>query len=339
MLLSIVIPSFKRHTELHRLLYTIYYAGLEKDQYEVIISDDSPLEERNKDLADYFSDWMNIKYTVNTNSLHAPGSNRQNGLNQAEGKWVTFIDDDDSVRENSLKSLVDIMDSDEKYSIIKTHHLTEEIDGTIHFEEPGFLFKTLTHGKIYCREFLEKYNIHYNVDSMAHEDVFFNYSVESATMYDKEYNAVVCTDEQYRFYQFRRTPNSLSRTPGFYNKYIVEDAEHFLGKFSNPFFFCKIAIEENRPEVVRDIFEFIYNELCYAVIIYILSKNDWDCLTEENNNYYFRFFNSWKYCFAGRIDINMMYRQAITTLYENGHINNPANVREYFSIIDRCCIK
>ena len=40
-LLSFIIPCYNKKPELQGLLYSIYYSGLDREDYEVIVSDDS----------------------------------------------------------------------------------------------------------------------------------------------------------------------------------------------------------------------------------------------------------------------------------------------------------
>jgi GT2 family glycosyltransferase len=90
--ITIIIPTYKRNDLLKICLDSLSpeHNSLETNLYEVLVTDDGPLEENAKDLVDQHYKWAKW--------IKGPGkglsANRNNGVTVAKGKWVIFIDDD-----------------------------------------------------------------------------------------------------------------------------------------------------------------------------------------------------------------------------------------------------
>ena len=90
-LISICIPAYKRTNYLKRLLDSIAMQSF--DNYEVIITDDSPGDV----VSDFVSKYKGIeklKYHKNNVALDTP-ENWNEAIRKAEGKWIKIMHDDD----------------------------------------------------------------------------------------------------------------------------------------------------------------------------------------------------------------------------------------------------
>jgi len=90
-MISIVIPTYNRPELLAKCLDCLAYdiQGLNKMDYEVIISDDSPNEQTKNLVQDKYS-----LFKFNTGPRRGPAANRNSGAAKAKGEWIMFIDDD-----------------------------------------------------------------------------------------------------------------------------------------------------------------------------------------------------------------------------------------------------
>lgn len=104
-LFSIIIPTYKGSDSL-----PIALACLEKQtfkDFEVIVSDDNGKDSdeqiKTQKVIDTFKDKLNIKYLINK---HVNGSYARNqGLQNAEGKYICFLDDDDFYLDSCLEEM------------------------------------------------------------------------------------------------------------------------------------------------------------------------------------------------------------------------------------------
>lgn len=104
-LFSIIIPTFKGFDSLPIALSCLVNQTF-KD-FEVIVSDDNGKDSddqlKTQEVIDHFKDELTIKYLINK---HVNGSYARNqGLKNAEGKYICFLDDDDFYLENYLEEI------------------------------------------------------------------------------------------------------------------------------------------------------------------------------------------------------------------------------------------
>ena len=91
MLLSVIIPTFKRHETLGDCLKHLAseIQNISPDLFEVIVTDDAPGDE----LRDFLS--RNYPWTLhNRGPQKGPAANRNSGAKLARGEWLIFLDDD-----------------------------------------------------------------------------------------------------------------------------------------------------------------------------------------------------------------------------------------------------
>src|SRR5476651_360766 len=91
MLLSVIIPTFKRRETLSICLKHLApeIQNLSPDLFEVIVTDDAPPT----DPRDSFSqDYPWVRH--NRGPQKGPAANRNSGAKSARGEWLIFLDDD-----------------------------------------------------------------------------------------------------------------------------------------------------------------------------------------------------------------------------------------------------
>lgn len=106
MILSICITSYKRVNELKRCLLSI--STIYSDDVEIIISEDcSPLKYEIKKMVDSLRDRISFKLTFNSNEDNIGyDRNLKKLIDLANGKYILFLSDDDSIYPGALDRLI-----------------------------------------------------------------------------------------------------------------------------------------------------------------------------------------------------------------------------------------
>ena len=103
-LISICIPAYKRVDFLQRLLQSIAIQSFR--DFEVVVTDDSP-DNSVSALCDQYKGHFLLRYFRNNPVLGTP-ENWNEGIRQAQGKWIKLIHDDDWLAtEHSLQQFAD----------------------------------------------------------------------------------------------------------------------------------------------------------------------------------------------------------------------------------------
>ena len=170
--LSVIIPCCNSRNTIERLLDSIIRQSF--SDMEVIIQDDFSVDNF-MELVEPYKDKLNIKYFKNkSREVHCPGNTRIDGLNNATGEWVTFIDHDDLFEDNvfiEFKKCIEF--NNEKYLVVSD--FSEYNPETNTYRDFNYeLGSFWLHGKFYNRAFLKKYNIQFKEDLVTHEDHYFN---------------------------------------------------------------------------------------------------------------------------------------------------------------------
>ena len=172
---SVVIPIYNAGKYINNCLMSLVNQHLSKDIMEVIICDDCSPEPCWEQI-EAFKDRLNIK-TTQTSYNFAPGNTREKAMELVTGEWVTFLDQDDAMIENSLGPTRDkIIQSKEKYYVIGNFVEVDQKTGTVirNYER----ITGWNHGKFYNMDNLWKpFNIHFKKDMFSHEDVFITSNV------------------------------------------------------------------------------------------------------------------------------------------------------------------
>ena len=102
--LSIIVPTFKRPVLLKKAIKSIQEQDF-KD-LEIIISDDNSNDETAQIALRLQEKDHRIRYVVNTSYKQGPNGNKNNGLDYANGEFISFLDDDDVLLPKALSTLL-----------------------------------------------------------------------------------------------------------------------------------------------------------------------------------------------------------------------------------------
>lgn len=101
-LISIVIPIFNRENTLRYCVESVIEQ--EYKRWELILVDDGSVDGTSDICREYVARDNRIKYVYQSNKGAGPA--RNNGIELANGEWITFLDSDDAIMPNHLMQLV-----------------------------------------------------------------------------------------------------------------------------------------------------------------------------------------------------------------------------------------
>ena len=194
--ISVIIPAFNCHNTLPQALASIMMQENIHEIETIIVDDCSsyPYDE----IAALFSRFMKIK-VVKMLKNGGPGTARQVGFDHSVGKYVMYMDADDSfISCDSVNILKKVLIEGE-YDCVYGQFLEQSEDGALLVHEIHMVWMF---GKLYRRSFLEHYNIRMNM-SHSNEDTGFNCVVKG------------CSSKIWYIpkpvYTWRFKPNSITR--------------------------------------------------------------------------------------------------------------------------------
>ena len=162
--LDIIIPCYNAKDTLFYTLSSISIQEGVEDFKVYLINDKSDYDYHEE--VDYFSKFFSIK-EIKLNKNLGPGGARREGIKKSNSKYIMFIDSDDILF--NAYSIKDLYYSCLGYDLCISNFIYER-DNVKVVKRSNAIW---LHGKMYSREFLEKYNISFN-DSRANEDNGFN---------------------------------------------------------------------------------------------------------------------------------------------------------------------
>ena len=330
-LLSIIIPAYNRPANLDTLLNSI--AEAEKDfvkKIEVIVSDDSPQPSPLPVIIAKYTDILDINYVINHSEIHAPGVNRKNGLNNATGQWVMFIDDDDALftyNFNYVRNYLENAADDE--IMLRSQWFEWEEDDTLWVDNHcSITLNMITHGKIYRKSFIDKHNITYSDTYRYNEDAYFNYQFYPYLYGNKKYKEIII---DFCFYKFLNNRSSISRR-------IDEEGDAFDKAVRNntkawidSYFFNTIPVLNTFTEDERQ----EYYHFILPVFVYIVRGLNWiednDGFNEEQLEVCNQFFNEWRRLFKDDLILENHYCVEEFYLERRLYLTD----KDFFNVLDR----
>ena len=218
MLFSVIIPTYNPKKYISTMLNSIINNECIND-IEIIISDDcsdEPFDEVLENYKDY-----NIRVIKNDMRMGFPRLGRQNGLNAANGTWVTFADQDDYYIEGSFDKVKAFIEEKDAHNYIISDFISYDLlSGSQKLVDGN---KAWTHGKFYEKQFLTNNEIFYD-DVQYNEDVNFSSKV-ACVLIDK---GIVEQKIDDVLYVWCRTGESLC-TVDYFRRSIGDHAKATLG--------------------------------------------------------------------------------------------------------------
>lgn len=217
-MIDIIIPAFNAHKTLDRCIGSIL-SQVEPDLKITIVNDGGNGYDEVINRYKSVIDIQEIGYETNG----GPGVARQYGYDHTNGDLVTFIDADDTFYSPfALKSLHIGIDMDGGY-VACIGQFTEENHGQFlpHIQDMVWMF-----GKLYRRDFLDRYKIRFCPGSRWNEDNGFNTCMRLCTNEREKINFIPDT-----VYCWHEQPNSITRAENCrysFDKSFVGFAENMI---------------------------------------------------------------------------------------------------------------
>ncbi|MFI1743929.1 glycosyltransferase [Thalassobellus sediminis] len=185
MLLSIIVPVYNVEMHLVSCIESIYVQDLENKKYEVICVNDGSTDNSLKTLQILNKKHKNIKIISQKNQ--GLSGARNTGLNSARGKYILFVDSDDTIKPNILKEIteictnnnLDILEfgaagiSENNKIIYKNQNSSNQkvLNGASYLQQIPYMSSACN--KVYLLNFLNKNNLRF-MEGVFIEDIEFN---------------------------------------------------------------------------------------------------------------------------------------------------------------------
>lgn len=108
--LSIIVPVYNVSKYLAKCLDSLICQDLKPEEYEIIVVNDGSTDNSEEISRQYEEKYSNIK-VVRQENQGLSGA-RNTGIKLANGKYIQFVDSDDYLEPNVLKTLIDKMETD-----------------------------------------------------------------------------------------------------------------------------------------------------------------------------------------------------------------------------------
>lgn len=241
--IDVIIPAYNVPDNiLFRCLASIACQDIIED-LEITIVDDASTKQNYEAIIKNFESMVKInilRYEVNG----GPGVARQYGLDHTSNGYVTFIDADDTFNGafalKALRKGIEINNGLYKMCVGVFDEVHEEgiNDGPIlmpHEQDMVWMF-----GKLYRREFIDKYNIHFHETSRANEDNGFNTMIRLCANDREQINFIPA-----HVYYWHENLNSITRHNDCQYSYGSSNRDSFYGYVENMIFAIKEAKKKN----------------------------------------------------------------------------------------------
>jgi glycosyltransferase involved in cell wall biosynthesis len=202
--INIIIPAYNAHKTINRTLASIAMQAIVDDIEVVIVNDASDRDY--SEFTQFYAKFFKIK-EVKMQKNGGPGVARQVGVDNSNAPFVTFIDADDTFAGSFvLKELRNNLLRDPSSAMVSGIFAEEQnLPNGQNMYLPHKQDMVWMFGKMYRRDFLNKYNIRFN-HSRANEDNGFNKLVQLCSS-DQE--KVVFSEDV--IYFWHANENSITR--------------------------------------------------------------------------------------------------------------------------------
>lgn len=252
-LISFIVPIYNVDKYLTECIESII--NQKEEKLEIILINDGSTD-NSKKICDLYKNKDKRIHVIHQKNQGVSVA-RNTGLNVARGKWVCFVDADDKISKNFIDELYPYLYSEcdicffsyREFGDRKKNHkldnslLTENYDKGIleELEKAIYTMNSYRHvnaasiwGKLYKKEFLEKYNINFLVGQVNSQDTLF-----AIKTLEHAVSGLYINKE---LYYYRIIKNSVSRR---YNPKIMDIYSSFLNEL------YQFTVEKNNNQFMK----------------------------------------------------------------------------------------
>lgn len=124
MKLSIIIPLYNKEKYIERCIKSLLAQDISQNEYEILIVDDGSTDSGTLIVQKYAEEYHNIRLIFQENA--GPSAARNNGIERIKGEYIYFLDADDYIADNVLKTLLDLCEQNELEILEFNSRETEE---------------------------------------------------------------------------------------------------------------------------------------------------------------------------------------------------------------------
>lgn len=188
-MLSIIIPLYNAEKTIRKCLSSVLSQNMD---LEIILVDDESVDHTKSIVNEYIENYPNVRYFYKKNG--GVSSARNVGLQEAKGKYVTFVDQDDWLNKNAYKDLIGKIEK-EKADMLVFGYFKDYPDRSVRmknrkdillkicdtnklieyafFRETYRAFAAFVWNKIFKLSFLKENNIIFDSNLLRGDDVLF----------------------------------------------------------------------------------------------------------------------------------------------------------------------
>ena len=144
-LVTVIVPVYNCRDSIKGCLDSLAAQTLEKDETEILIINDGSTDDTLEICRDFAAE--NGCVTIISQEHLGVGAARNCGIASAKGKYITFVDADDSISPNALKSLADFFEENYERTDILTYKLVPQVRGKN--KKSSFVFDILKDSAVY----------------------------------------------------------------------------------------------------------------------------------------------------------------------------------------------
>ena len=166
MKLSIIVPVYNGEKYLERCLKSILTAADNDKDYELIFINDGSKDKSLDILLEYRKKFKNIQIISQKNKGLSEARNV--GIRNAKGKYISFLDCDDSIEKNYFKDILNVLSSDCDLIVFGMQRIND--NNKVYLKKlpikdslEDLLYNSYACNKIVKKEIIEKNNIYFPV--------------------------------------------------------------------------------------------------------------------------------------------------------------------------------
>lgn len=261
-MISVIVPVYKAEKYLHRCVDSILAQSY--TDFELLLINDGSPDNCGAICDEYAAKDSRVRVFHKTNG--GVSSARNMGLDNARGEWITFIDSDDYVHPDYLRSLYERVDVDlivGSFQLVGSDENWIGILENVEYDRDVLRLKLETAafppnyhgilGKLYRARIIKDNNIRFDTKIYLSEDWLFtlNYFI---------YIESVCTIDKPYYYYERGTTGSLSQNNRYFEEYFyaMEKFEKMAGTLERSF-----NLPNCQRIYIKSVFVFLTRQIGY----------------------------------------------------------------------------
>ena len=226
------IPVYRARDTLPKALDSL--VAQTTDEFIVCLSIDGDNIDYSDIIEEYVRRGLKIRL-IYSEINQGPGAARQKIIDTTECEYLMFLDSDDMVMPNGVKSLTNAIKS-QNFDMIRSSFLREDekgLNSVIPHDVPTI---TWLHGKIYRVGYLKEKNLRFRPDLRAEEDAYFNILCWNAAEKRGETTEIT--------YIWRYNTQSITR---------IESPLNYFKRHYDGYIFSQVEALKQMPRIMKEI--------------------------------------------------------------------------------------